>query len=140
MSRSNETTMLPSSLAFRGSSSSCCSQGGVAGLATMEMRAPHVLRGIHIERRRERVLGCCRCVDATCENRPFQAWQFNAEPEILCRRCKMKPAPANTYNPEVMRALKSRGGPIWTRLLKGEVDSRPPSRRTAAVQPECARS
>ena len=25
-------------------------------------------------------------------------------------RCKMKPAPANIYNPEVMRALKSRGG------------------------------
>ena len=25
-------------------------------------------------------------------------------------RCKMKPAPANIYSPEVMRALKSRGG------------------------------
>ena len=38
----------------------------------------HVVLLCSKERRRERVLGCCRCVDATCENRPFQAWQFNA--------------------------------------------------------------
>eukprot|EP00438_Fugacium_kawagutii_P030414 Skav230857 [mRNA] locus=scaffold3471:416314:418123:- [translate_table: standard] len=100
MSRCSETTMLPSSL----------TQVGFSGLATVEMRAPHILRGIHVERRRERMLGCCRCVSANCDNRPFQAWQFRAEPEMLCRRCNMKPAPANIYSPEVMAALKSRGG------------------------------
>ena len=30
------------------------------------------------ERRQERVLGCCRCVSANCDNRPFQAGQFRA--------------------------------------------------------------
>ncbi|CAL1164074.1 unnamed protein product [Cladocopium goreaui] len=120
-SRRSETTMLPAS-----------TQAGFAGLATVETRAPHIFRGIHVERRQERVLGCCRCVSANCDNRPFQAGQFRADPEMLCRRCKMKPAPANIYSPEVMAALRSRGGPIWTRLLKGELQSR----RAQAVLPE----
>eukprot|EP00435_Cladocopium_sp_Y103_P043696 s411_g12.t1 len=87
--RSSATTMLPAS-----------TQAGFAGLATVETRAPQIFRGIHVERRQERVLGCCKCV--------------RGDAEMLCRRCKMKPAPANIYSPEVMAALRSRGGPIWT--------------------------
>ena len=32
---------------------------------------------------------------------------------VTVNRCKMKPAPANIYSPEVMAALRSRGGWTW---------------------------
>ncbi|CAK8997193.1 unnamed protein product [Durusdinium trenchii] len=123
--RSSVTTTLPS-----------CLQGDRAGLSTLEFRAPHVLRGLHVVPRPERVLGHCRCVSGTCENRAFHAWQHHAEPELLCRRCRMRPAPTNIYNPEVIAALNSRGGPIWTRLLKGELPSwRSKKSRTSDLGP-----
>ncbi|CAK9075412.1 unnamed protein product [Durusdinium trenchii] len=135
--RSSVTTTLPS-----------CLQGDRAGLSTLEFRAPHVLRGLHVVPRPERVLGHCRCVSGTCENRAFHAWQHHvaSEKSLVSRplcgndalrpRCRMRPAPTNIYNPEVIAALNSRGGPIWTRLLKGELPSwRSKKSRTSDLGP-----
>ncbi|CAJ1429069.1 unnamed protein product [Effrenium voratum] len=63
--------------------------------------------------------GCCRCPHATSHTHPFHGKQYKAEPELICCRCSMRPE-SNAYSEEVMRALKSRGGAIWTRLHEGE--------------------
>ncbi|CAJ1368579.1 unnamed protein product [Effrenium voratum] len=94
--------------------------GRWAGLPTHEMRPPNLYRGIHEAERKPRFgSGCCRCPHATSHTHPFHGKQYKAEPELICCRCSMRPE-SNAYSEEVMRALKSRGGAIWTRLHEGE--------------------
>ncbi|CAE7661024.1 unnamed protein product [Symbiodinium sp. CCMP2592] len=94
-----------------------------AGLATSRMRPAYLVRGLKEVVRKDRMEGRCRCVEADCCAIPYHGWHHHAEPEILCKRCKMGPA-RNVYSEEVMRALNTRGGPIWTRLLHGEAEPR----------------
>ncbi|CAE6961437.1 unnamed protein product [Symbiodinium natans] len=117
-------------MASRGSSAgrrSCSSppfkQVPFAGLPTCRMNPACLVRGLREVDKKDRMEGRCRCVDADCRAASYHAWQHKAEPEMLCKRCKMGPA-SNVYSEEVMRALNSRGGPIWTRLLHGEATPR----------------